>query len=203
MGTTFSSLTVLKLRSNAFFGGLLFGLSNLTLLHILDLTKNNLSGCIPSTLGDLIAMSQKEKLSLSINASAYIEYVGISITKVVGQDKLIVKSKNQDLESAKSLPLVVSINLSNNNFTGEFPNQITKLQSLVFLNLSRNHINGSIPQDISMLHELQSLDLSCNNLWYHSFEYAFINIFELFGYIKLLGKTTKYNCSKNDFSLFM
>ena len=119
-------------------------MSNLTLLHILDLTKNNLSGCIPSTLGDLIAMSQKEKLSLSINASAYIEYVGISITKVVGQDKLIVKSKNQDLESAMSLPLVVSINLSNNNFTGEFPNQITKLQSLVFLNLSRNHINGSI-----------------------------------------------------------
>ena len=117
MGTTFSSLTVLKLRSNALFGGLLFGLSNLTLLHILDLTKNNLSGCILSTLGDLIAMSQKEKLSLSINASAYIEYIGISITKVVGQDKLIVKSKNQDLESAKSLPLVVSINLSNNNFT--------------------------------------------------------------------------------------
>ena len=142
IGTDFSSLTVLKLRSNACSGGLLFGLSNLTLLHILDLTKNNLSGSIPSTLGDLIAMSQKEKLSLSINASAYIR---ISITKVIGQDKLIVKAKNQDLEFAKFLPLIVSIDLSNNNFTGEFRNQITKLQSLVFLDLSRNHINGSIP----------------------------------------------------------
>ena len=80
IGTAFSSLTVLKLRLNAFFGGLLFGLSNLTLLHILDLSKNNLSGSIPSTLGDLIEMSQKKKLSLLITASAYIEYVGISIT---------------------------------------------------------------------------------------------------------------------------
>ena len=97
IGTAFSSLTVLKLRSNAFFRGLLFGLSNLTLLHILDLAKNNLSGSIPSTLGDLIVMSQKEKLCLSITASAYIEYVGISITKAVGQDKLILKAKNQDL----------------------------------------------------------------------------------------------------------
>ena len=77
---------------------------------------------------------------------------------------MIVKAKNQDLEFAKSLPLVVSIDLSCNNFTGEFSNQITKLQGLVFLNLSRNHINGLILQDISMLHELQSLDLSCNNL---------------------------------------
>ena len=59
IGTAFSSLTVLKLRLNAFSGGLLFGLSNLTLLHILDLAKNNLSGSIPSTLGDLIERKTK------------------------------------------------------------------------------------------------------------------------------------------------
>ena len=76
-----------------------------------------------------------------------------------------MKAKNQDLEYAKSLPLVVSIDLSSNNFSGEFPKEITKLQGLVFLNLSRNHINGSIPKDISRLHDLQSLDLSCNNLY--------------------------------------
>ena len=67
---------------------------------------------------------------------------------------MIMKAKNKDLEFSKSLPLVVSIDLSSNNFTGEFSNQITKLQGLVFLNLSRNHINGLILQDISMLHEL-------------------------------------------------
>ena len=151
------------MRSNAFSGGLLFGLSNLTLFHILDLAENNLSSRIPSTLGDLKAMSQKQNLP----HSSYRE-LGISsflINKVVGQDKLIVKAKNQDLEYAKSLPLVVSIDLSSNNFSGEFPEEITKLQGLVFLNLSRNHINGLNPQDISWLHDFQSLDLSCNNLY--------------------------------------
>ena len=151
IGTTFSFLTVLKLRSNTFSGGLLFWLSNLTLFHILDLTENNFSGIIPSTLGDLITMSHKQNISHLVAANAYIDLVhsiDISITKAIGQDK-ILKATGQDLEHAKYLPFVVSIDLSSNNFIGEFQNQITKLQGLMFLNLSRNHINGSIPQDIS------------------------------------------------------
>ena len=124
----------MKLRSNAFSGGLLYGLSNLTLLHILDLTKNNLSGSISFTLGDLIAMSHKQNMNHLVAASAYIDLVhsiDISITKAIGQDKLIVKAIGQDLEYAKYLPLVVSIDLLSNNFTGEFPNQKTKLQGLL------------------------------------------------------------------------
>ena len=120
IGIAFSSITVLKLRSNAFSGGLLFGLSNLTLLHILDLAENNLSGSIPSTLGDLIVMSQRGKLSLIV-LSYIIGNTNILVTEAVDQDKLIVKAKNQDLEYAEYLPLVVSIDLSSNNFTGEFP----------------------------------------------------------------------------------
>ena len=75
------------MRSNAFSGGLLFGLSNLTLLHILDLAENNLSGSIPSTLGDLIAMSHKQNISRLVAIDAYIDLVhtiDISITKAVG-----------------------------------------------------------------------------------------------------------------------
>ena len=157
IGTAFSSLRILKLRSNAFFGGLLLGLSNLTSLHILDLAENNLNGSIPSTLGDLRAMSHKQNIS---NYRYEMYVFGQSY-----QDHLIVKAKGQDLEFAKSLPLVVSIDLSNNNFSGEFPEEITKLYGLMFLNLSRNLINGSIPQDIMRLQELSSLDLSCNNLY--------------------------------------
>ena len=96
IGTAFSFLNILKVRSNAFFGGLLFGSSNLTLLHILDLAENNLSGGIPSTLGDLIAMSHKHNISHLVAANAYIDLVhsiDILITKVVGQDKLIMKAK--------------------------------------------------------------------------------------------------------------
>ena len=163
-GTALSSLIILKLRTNSFSGagGLLFGLSNLTSLQILDLAENNLSGSIPSTLGDLMAMSGKHNIRQKFTRLA--KKVG-NEEDYFDLDKLIVKAKGQDLEYDKFLYLVVSIDLSSNNFIGEFPKEITKLHGLIFLNLSRNHINGSIPQDISMLHELQSLDLSCNNIY--------------------------------------
>ena len=76
-----------------------------------------------------------------------------------------MKTKGEDLEYKEFLSLVVSIDISSNNFSGEFPKEITKLSTLMILNLSRNHIIGSIPQNIWRLHELTSLDLSSNNLF--------------------------------------
>ena len=202
-GTAFSSLIILKLRTNAFSGagGLLFELSNLTSLQILDLVENNLSGSIPSTLGDLMAMSDKHIIRHKHKRpSKYVrneeEYFDL--------DKLIVKAKGQDLEYGKFLYLVVSIDLSSNNFIGEFPKEITKLHGLIFLNLSRNHINGSIPQDISMLHELQSLDLSCNNIYgiipSSMSSLTFLSYLDLsnnnfFGKIPFTGQMTTFNAS--------
>ena len=49
------------------------------------------------------------------------------------------------LEYTRTLSLVVSIDLSDINLSGEFPEGITKLFGLVFLNLSMNHITGRIP----------------------------------------------------------
>ncbi|KAL6312468.1 hypothetical protein AAG906_021684 [Vitis piasezkii] len=147
IGAAFTSLRILKLRSNKFSGGLLLSY----------LVENNLSGSIPACLGDLKAMAQKQ------NISRYT--LGVSYTRRVYDDSLIVTAKGQDLEYIKTLSLIISIDLSSNNFGGEFPKDVTKLYGLMILNLSRNHINGSIPENISGLHELSSLDLSSNTLY--------------------------------------
>lgn len=45
----------------------------------------------------------------------------------------MVKEKGQDLEYVdESLFLIVIIDLSNNNFSGEFPKEVTKLYGLCF-----------------------------------------------------------------------
>ena len=61
------------------------------------------------------------------------------------EERLIVITKGLLLEYTRTLSLVVSIDLSDNNLSGEFPEGITKLFGLVFLNLSMNHITGRIP----------------------------------------------------------
>ncbi|XP_059595733.1 LRR receptor-like serine/threonine-protein kinase FLS2 [Vitis vinifera] len=154
IGAAFINLVILNLRSNLFFGRLPSRLSNLSSLHVLDIAQNNLMGEIPITLVELKAMAQ-EKLNiyqLNVNASSSYE------------ERLVVISKGQSLEYTKTLSLVVGIDLSDNNLSGEFPQEITKLFGLVVLNLSRNHITGQIPESISMLRQLLSLDLSSNKL---------------------------------------
>ena len=61
------------------------------------------------------------------------------------EERLIVITKGLLLEYTRTLSHVVSIDLSDNNLSGEFPKGITKLFGLVFLNLSMNHITGRIP----------------------------------------------------------
>ncbi|KAH7527968.1 hypothetical protein FEM48_Zijuj05G0022200 [Ziziphus jujuba var. spinosa] len=63
---------------------------------------------------------------------------------------------------SKSLSLVVALDVSENNLSGDLPEELTKLLGLVSLNLSRNHISGHVPESISKLKVLESLDLSNN-----------------------------------------
>ncbi|KAJ9693225.1 hypothetical protein PVL29_012110 [Vitis rotundifolia] len=155
IGVAFVNLVILNLRSNLFSGRLPSRLSNLSSLHVLDLAQNNLMGEIPITLVELKAMAQEQLniYRLNVNVSSLYE------------ERLVVITKGQSLEYTRTLSLVVGIDLSDNNLSGEFPQEITKLFGLVFLNLSRNHITGQIPESISMLRQLSSLDLSSNKLF--------------------------------------
>ncbi|KAF7824384.1 receptor-like protein EIX2 [Senna tora] len=156
IGDGFSNLRILILRSNSFTGEIISDLSNLTSLQILDLGDNNLSGNIPATLGDLKAMVQEQR------ANTYLQY-GVG-TEEYYEESLVVNMKGMSLEYTKTLSLVTSIDLSGNNLSGRFPQELTKLYGLEVLNLSRNHIAGNIPASISNMHQLSSLDLSSNHL---------------------------------------
>ena len=125
-------------------------------LHVLDLAQNNMMGEIPVTLVELKAMTQE------YNKNIYPLYHNGSNSWY--EERLVVIMKGQSLKYTKTLSLVVGIDLSDNNLSGEFPQEITKLFGLVVLNLSRNHIIGQIPENISMLRQLSSLDLSSNKL---------------------------------------
>uniref|UniRef100_A0A6N2LWL0 Uncharacterized protein n=1 Tax=Salix viminalis TaxID=40686 RepID=A0A6N2LWL0_SALVM len=56
------------------------------------------------------------------------------------------------------------LDFSNNNFTGEIPKLLGKLNGLLQLNLSHNSLRGQIPLSLGMLFNLESLDLSSNLL---------------------------------------
>ncbi|PQQ19621.1 receptor-like protein 12 [Prunus yedoensis var. nudiflora] len=154
IGKGFEHLRILRLRSNAIFGELPITLTNLSSLHVLDLAENQFSGSIPASFGDFKAMAQAQ------NMNRFLFYGMVRGSYY--DESLIVNLKSSPQIYTKTLSLVISIDLSGNNLSGDLPEEITKLFGLVVLNLSGNQISGGILQDISKLTQLQSLDLSSN-----------------------------------------
>ncbi|CAL9088918.1 unnamed protein product, partial [Musa acuminata var. zebrina] len=155
VGENLLSLRVLSLKSNLFYGTIPVHIANLTSLQVLDLSSNNLSGSIPSSLGNYNAMVEIQHDITSLLHLVDGGYYGESI---------VITAKGHDIQYTRILSLVTSIDLSNNNLSGEIPRELTKLHGLHFLNISKNHLRGTIPEKIGSMEQLESLDLSMNNL---------------------------------------
>eukprot|EP00268_Persea_americana_P067150 TRINITY_DN92060_c0_g1_i1.p1 TRINITY_DN92060_c0_g1~~TRINITY_DN92060_c0_g1_i1.p1 ORF type:complete len:408 (-),score=49.91 TRINITY_DN92060_c0_g1_i1:182-1348(-) len=92
---------------------------NLDIYSFLDMSRNQLSGDIPATLGNLRGL---KTLSLSYN-------------KLFGRIPM----------SFGSLENLESLDLSHNHLSGEIPETFTKLLQLSTLDLSNNNLAGQIP----------------------------------------------------------
>nr|XP_027186036.1 receptor-like protein EIX2 [Cicer arietinum] len=171
-----SLLRSLHLNDNRLYGDLTSSLRNLSILETMNLGYNKFSGTIPTWFGEgfpflriLILRSnaffgelpsELSKLgSLQVLDLARNDLTG-SIPASFGDLKAITQVEKKN----KYLMYGSYADLSNNNFIGDIPNEITKLSGLLVLNLSRNHISGQIPETISNMHQLSSLDLSSNRL---------------------------------------
>ncbi|XP_047947593.1 receptor-like protein EIX2 [Salvia hispanica] len=159
IGTSLSNLMFLVLRSNRFSGEIPSSICHLHTLQILDISSNDLSGVIPSCVHNLTAMA---------TSRSFEEYDGggIQYSQVFDtfMESVSIDTKGSVLQYVTILVLVTSINLSDNNLSGEIPEGVTSLVELKFLNLSRNHLTGLIPRRVGDMKQLESLDLSRNSL---------------------------------------
>ncbi|XP_074592139.1 receptor-like protein EIX2 [Curcuma longa] len=91
----------------------------LTLLNIMDLSNNNLSGKIPTEVMNLSGL-----VGLNLSGNHFTGEIPESISAL------------QQLES---------LDLSRNNLSGGIPSSMAQMSSLGFLNLSFNNLSGEIP----------------------------------------------------------
>ncbi|XVF03768.1 hypothetical protein REPUB_Repub05bG0021600 [Reevesia pubescens] len=167
IGQSLSSLVFLSLQANLFNEKIPHQLCGLKYIQILDLSINKISGNIPRCLNNFTSMTQKVKLDqkiehllldlgqkFGIRGSVRINYI----------DEALFMWRGAKQKYAKILGLLLAIDLSSNQLTGEIPEELTNLQELVALNLSKNFLTGKIPRMIGQLRQLQSLDLSRNKL---------------------------------------
>ncbi|XP_039132804.1 receptor-like protein EIX2 isoform X2 [Dioscorea cayenensis subsp. rotundata] len=172
------NLEVLRLRYNILAGDIPPELGNLTGLRVIDFAYNYLSGTIPYNLGNLramkfapkifyntkVALEIYDKISFDFVDSMEILYM-VSNKLLIGyMDNVYVNLKGRDVQYDKLLPLLISIDLSRNELSGEIPEELMYLSYLQNLNFAGNHLTGRIPEKMGMLLKLESLDLSNNDL---------------------------------------
>ncbi|XP_047332013.1 probable LRR receptor-like serine/threonine-protein kinase At3g47570 [Impatiens glandulifera] len=66
--------------------------------------------------------------------------------------------------SLGNLSFLTEVDLGDNSFSGEIPQEIGRLQRLQSLNLSNNYLGGNIPTNLTSCRELKVLDLIYNGL---------------------------------------
>ncbi|KAJ7961201.1 Leucine-rich-repeat receptor-like protein [Quillaja saponaria] len=163
---SFSNLRVLVLRNNNFYGSIECPDMNnsWTNLQILDLASNHFSSSLPSRyFSGWNAMMVNENDSLS--GLDHLQHKVFMLSDdLYYQDKVMVTSKGLQMELVKILTIFTSIDLSNNMFQGEIPEELGLLKLLYVLNMSGNAFTGLIPSSIGNLKQLESLDLSQNKL---------------------------------------
>ncbi|XP_077226213.1 receptor kinase-like protein Xa21 [Tasmannia lanceolata] len=186
--TNCSNLNELSIQTNHFVGLFPNSIANLsTHLYWLVIGQNQISGNIPSQIGNLINLK-----ALGIYSTFITGSIPTSIGMLQNLQRLylgnnslsgkipynignITQLTNLDLEYNNlqgSIPLslanctkLLRLSLSPNNLTGTIPKQIIGLSSLsIALYLSQNLFTGSLPSEVGNLKILELLDVSQNKL---------------------------------------
>ncbi|GFP90121.1 probably inactive leucine-rich repeat receptor-like protein kinase at3g28040 [Phtheirospermum japonicum] len=181
-----SSLSAIRLRGNGFNGSIPDGLFNM-MLDEMDLSRNNLTGFIPSASSKLFETLQILDLSgNNLRGDIPAELVPVSKLRYLNlswnhletrmptelgylQNLTVLDLRNNGLMG--SIPgdicdsgSLAILQLDGNSLAGPIPDEIGNCSSLYLLSLSHNNLSGPIPESMSLLSKLKILKLEVNQL---------------------------------------
>ena len=155
-------LRAVYLGNNQLSGPIPSSIGEMTELVFLYLYENNLSGEIPSGIGNL----------------SNLKYLGLSGNDLSGEIPVELGNLTElrhlylsDNQLSGPIPAelgnlvnLTKLGLSLNNLIGEIPPELGNLLELTDLILSWNDLTGSIPKELGQLENLENLDLRENNI---------------------------------------
>ena len=155
-------VTVLYLTHNQLSGTLPSELGNLTNLQWLMLVSNQLSGTLPASLG---ALPNLQSLDLDTNqlSGTLPAWLG-SLTNLQSLSLSRNELSGEIPSELGNLTNLEWLALIDNELSGEIPSELGNLTNLQDLWLSDNELSGEIPSELGNLTNLQSLSLSDNEL---------------------------------------
>ncbi|KAK2632033.1 hypothetical protein EUGRSUZ_L02095 [Eucalyptus grandis] len=140
----------------------------MSLLRLLDLSKNQLNGLIPQELFNLHGLEYLALSDNNLSGSLASSFMSLGLSHIHMNGNKLNGSIVHLLTNNSNL---VTLDLSENEIFGsntplarEIPPKIAISQDMLVLNLSHNKLTGHIPMSLSNLTKIESIDLSYNNL---------------------------------------
>ncbi|XP_039129132.1 receptor-like protein 6 [Dioscorea cayenensis subsp. rotundata] len=154
-----SELVNLNLADNHLFGDLP-PMPASSKISILDLSYNNVTGLISSTLS-----SARQLVSLDLAGNSLTGSIPMSLFTLPQLEKLYLadnKLSGQLQEFKNASSTLQYVDLSGNNLRGKLPKSLANLSALVLLDLGSNNFDGSVVELelFGYLQNLRVLDLS-------------------------------------------
>ncbi|KAL6204024.1 hypothetical protein ACLB2K_021294 [Fragaria x ananassa] len=164
-------LEVLDMSYNSITGSIPSWLGNLPRLKFLNLGANLISGDLPKELCRLpmwmfenTTATQEDDIELELPVYGSLLWVQYTLSYF----PLAMGLKSNNISG--SIPIEIGqlqlrqLDLSNNSFTGNIPEQISNLKNIETLSLFKNHLSGKIPSSLTRLNFLRDFNVSYNNL---------------------------------------
>ena len=152
----------LRLPDNDLSGAIPSELGNLTSLQVLDLHGNDLSGELPPELGNLTKLVS---LNLSVNRlNGELQPELGNLTNLTEIHLQVNELNGRIPRSLGGLSNLSTLSLWNNRLSGTIPPELGNLTGLLLLDLHGNSLSGEVPPQMGALTNLQRLGLDGNDL---------------------------------------
>jgi len=130
-------------------------------LHVLDISRNNLSGHLPSDfgapyIGDLRLFSNSITGHVS-QSMCQMQFLSVGILDLSNN---FLEGKLTECFHSQNIWMLI---LSNNRFSGKFPPSLQRCTDLYILDLDSNNFNGELPMWIGNMVNLEIVRLGHNN----------------------------------------
>ncbi|XP_010670069.2 probable LRR receptor-like serine/threonine-protein kinase IRK [Beta vulgaris subsp. vulgaris] len=159
---SYRSLEALDLSRNVLTGAIPSSLGKFSNLEYLNLSQNTLTGPIPRNVGELKALNVLDLSHNRMNGSIPSEIGNAtSLQELILEKNFIEGIIPTSLEHCSSLSVLM---LSHNSLEGPVPLALSKLVHLQIVDLSVNDLSGTMPKQLANLQHLRSFNISHNNL---------------------------------------